>query len=74
MHITLGMIHGPVAVRVDLGLAPAARGRAESSTSADDGSPSGGTASRLRAETISLQSQFVAQEERPKCQRITFPS
>jgi hypothetical protein len=43
MQITLGLIHGPVEVRVDLGLAPAARGRAESSTSADDGSPSGGT-------------------------------
>jgi hypothetical protein len=43
MQITLEMIRGPVEMSIDLGLTPAARGRTESSTSADDASPSGGT-------------------------------
>jgi 3-(3-hydroxy-phenyl)propionate hydroxylase len=41
-HSPLGMIRGPVEVRVDLGLVPG-RGRAESSTLTDDHSPSAGT-------------------------------
>jgi hypothetical protein len=73
-HSPLGMIRGPVELRVDLGLAPASRGRTESSTSADAGSPSRGTGFALARGDHFVPISMRCPGGEAKCQRNTFPS